>query len=145
MTAAGVVTAMPVGQVGRAQLLVARQRHRTDAEAGQQRLHPLDPVADQQQYDVAAAYADLMQGAGKPRAAFGQRCEGVFPAVAAVRAFDDRDRLGRRRLHHVPDEVHGLSPGRCRWSASGTVVGGGHLSVWPHERRTRCGRGGEKW
>ena len=53
----------------------------------------------------------------------------MLPAVAAVGAFDDRDRLGRRRLHHVPDEVHGLSPGRCRWSASGTVVGGGYLSV----------------
>jgi hypothetical protein len=61
----------PVGQVRRAQLLVARQRHRADAEAGQHRLHPLDPVADQQQHDVAAADADALQGAGKPRAAFG--------------------------------------------------------------------------
>jgi hypothetical protein len=60
-----------VGQVGRAQLLVARQGHRAEPEAGQERLHPLDPVADQQQYDVAAAYADLLQGAGKPCAAFG--------------------------------------------------------------------------
>ena len=53
-SAAGARPSSRDAQVGRAQLLGARQHDRADAEAGQHRQHPLGPVADQRQHDVAA-------------------------------------------------------------------------------------------
>jgi hypothetical protein len=97
----------PVGEIGAAQLRVARQRDRADPEAGQHREHPLGAVSDQGQDDVPAPDPARRQRPGEASGAGAELAE-VPDAAPAVAVDRDERRLRRREaLEDVVDEVHG--------------------------------------
>ena len=137
-------------QVGRAQLLGARQGDRADAQAGDHRVDPLGPVADQRHHHVAAAHAARGERAGEPRGAVGHLAEGDLAPLAVPRSsatsasrpggaasttsrakFTDGQLTARalpaaEPLQPEPGEVHRRSP-RC----ARAEPPGGRPTSWP--------------
>jgi hypothetical protein len=99
--------ARPQLEIVTPQLGAAGQRHGAHAPAGEQREHPLGPVAGQRHHHVAAAHAAGGEGAREARGAGDQLAEVPVPALALGVDRDDPQPRGGGSLHNVLDEVHG--------------------------------------
>jgi hypothetical protein len=93
-------------QVLRAQLLRARQDRVAGTEAGDHREHPLRPVAEQREHDVAAPHALFRQVRVQQPGLLRDLAEAPLPPRAVARQLDDGAPLSRRGLDHVAREVH---------------------------------------
>ena len=96
----------PQLEVAPAQLRVAGERDRAHPPAGEQRQHPLDPVAGQGHDDVAAADAARREGAGEPRRARDQLAEVPDAPLAVARDRDQCRLRGRVAVEEVSDQIH---------------------------------------
>src|SRR5690242_19386833 len=110
----------------RPELLAARQYDVAGSEAGEHRLDPLDPVADQRQDHVATSYAETEQRPGKAPRPVDQRCWRMLEAAAVVATLDEGDLswVGGDDIAHEVEGLHQpvasqpLGP-LAQWQSSG--------------------------
>ncbi len=80
----------PVAQILGPQLLVARERDRPDAKAGEHAQHPLGPVADQRHHHVTLGDPTGGEGAGQSGGVVGHLAERPLAPVALASQLDER-------------------------------------------------------
>ncbi len=97
----------PQAQVLGPQLLVARQRDRSEAEARDHRQHPLGPVADHRHHGVSLRHAVTLEGGREAGASVRDLAERPLPALALAGDLDQRQPVCGGGVDQVSGEVHG--------------------------------------